>query len=225
MPQTCASWVRPYSPTLAKYMDVVFVDSPVTTLFIFACFIVQFLNSVPGINFAVNLFAVPSLDHFNVFSPLSWFKLLFGHAVAHANWAHFNGNVVNLLLVMPACERAFGASNMIQLLFIVTFSSGLTHMFLGPKNTAQLGASGVVFAMILLNSLIEVNKDDGVGGSKRGQIPLTFVCQFLFWINNEIICQLWSEGKHISHLAHLTGAFVGVFAGYNMKRKNDKYNL
>ena len=34
---------------------------------------------------------------------------------------------------------------------------GLAHMAFGPENAIQMGASGVVFCMILLSSLIQVN--------------------------------------------------------------------
>ena len=55
---------------------------------------------------------------------------------------------------MPACERHFGALALLKIIFYVALASGVAHMFLGAHNTVQLGASGVVFSMIILNSLI-----------------------------------------------------------------------
>ena len=105
---------------------------------------------------------------------------------------HLNGNMVNLLLVGPPCEREFGTHQLTKIFLWVAAASGLAHMVFGPANTLQLGASGkfarsesylskktqypmrpsltgVVFALILLSSLVSVRGPNSV--------PLTFICQ------------------------------------------------
>ena len=121
-------------------------------------------------------------------------------------------HVVNLLLVMPACERHFGALALLKIIFYVALASGVAHMFLGAHNTVQLGASGVVFSMIILNSLIEMG-NPGRSGTV-GKIPLTFLCQICLWCWKEVLSQLFSQGNTgISHIAHLVGAVVGTVMG------------
>lgn len=89
-------------------------------------------------------------------------------------------------------------------------ASAIAHIAMGPANAVQLGASGIVFMLILLNSLVE---------AKLGRIPLTFVCQVVIWCYKEVYAHLFAHDG-VSHLAHLSGAFVGTVAGYYMHEQN-----
>lgn len=114
--------------------------------------------------------------------------------------------MVNALLVMPACERDYGAYNLLLIMLWAALASSVAHMLLGEDNALQLGASGVVFMLILLHSLVE---------AKGRRIPITFLCQICLWCFNEVIGQL-SGTEGVSHVAHLAGAVVGTIAGYRM---------
>ena len=73
------------------------------------------------------------------------------------------------------------------------------------------GASGVVFALILLNSLIS---------ARTGQLPLTFVLTLVLWCSGEVAALLAEDG--VSHIAHLSGAAVGSYAGYHLHAEQEK---
>lgn len=66
--------------------------------------------------------------------------------VLSAVW-HVHVQVVNFLLVAPGCEREYGAFNLLKIMLWTALSSAVAHMLLGPANTVQLGASGIVFMM------------------------------------------------------------------------------
>ena len=161
-------------------------------------------------NFSTNYFGVYKWQWFDFAAPLSYWRV-FSHIFGHVSWSHLNGNVVNLLLVMPSCERHFGELTLSWIILYVAVASGVAHIFFGESSTVQLGASGVVFSMIILNSLIEMGSPGQTG--KAGRVPLTFICQLCLWVWKEIASQLFFSGTGVSHLAHLVGAVVGTVAG------------
>ena len=203
VPVKISNLIRPYSARLASIIGKIDIDAPLTLTFAFLCAIIQALSAICGKDFVVTYFAVHPWRSFNCYSPLSYFRMI-SQIFGHGDWNHLNGNMINLLLVGPSCERVFGFYNLSKIFVWTAVASSAAHMSLGPSNAVQLGASGVVFMLILLNSLVEV---------KIGRIPLTFVCQICLWCNKEIVAQLFSN-DHISHIAHLSGAIVGSVAGY-----------
>ena len=207
LPARLAKMIEPRAPQLAKFVAAVDIDSPLVLSFAGACTLVHLLGAVLGFTqFEAAYFSVPSgISRFRPLSPLSYFRLV-SHVFGHVTWEHLNGNMVNLLLVGPACEREFGSFALGKIVLWTAFFSALAHMALGAANAAQLGASGVVFMLILLNSLLEV---------RQNRLPLTFVVQVGLWVNKEVFAQLWSHDK-TSHVAHLAGALVGTVAGYQL---------
>lgn len=91
------------------------------------------------------------------------------------------GNLVNLMLVGPAAERFLGSRALLTILFSAAVSAGLTHLAFGAPNTTLLGSSGLVFALIIINS-IAVRRSDS--------IPLSFLIQAAVWTTKE-----WHFGK------------------------------
>ena len=76
-------------------------------------------------------------------------------------------------------------------------------MALGSAGSVQLGASGVVFALIILNSLLERKEDE---------VPLTFCLTGALWLSKELT--LSKAG--VASSAHLAGAAVGAFFGHHV---------
>jgi membrane associated rhomboid family serine protease len=213
-PQWVAQKVQPHSPFLSNIIQSIDIDAPFSLTFSFLCVIVHLLSSVFGSSFATLYFGIPSLSIFNFLSPLSYFRMI-SQIFGHSSWQHLSGNLVNILLVGPSCEREYGCYNIFVIVLLTAVSSSLSHIFFGPRNSIQLGASGVVFMFILLSSLIE---------TKSHRIPLTFICQVGIWCSHELISNFMSQegGGGISHLAHLTGALVGAFAGYYFQQQKER---
>eukprot|EP00947_MAST-08B_sp_MAST-8B-sp1_P001232 g1232.t1 len=207
LPQRLSKLIRPHSEAAADVVGAIIVDSPLTLLFAATCFLVHLVNVLGGGDgsFSRTFFAVTPWWGFSFVNPLSYWRLV-SHVLGHGSWGHLHGNMVNTLLVGPSCERDYGAYNLLKIMLWTALASALAHMLFGSRNALQLGASGIVFMLILLNSLVE---------AKSGRIPLTFLCQVALWCTNEFIAQ-FGAADGVSHIAHLSGAVVGTVAGYQL---------
>ena len=90
---------------------------------------------------------------------------------------------------------------------IVAFVTGIVHILL--FNTILLGASGVVFAFILLASIT---------GDKEG-IPLTLIIVAIIYIGEQVFQGLTIQ-DNISQLTHIVGGTVGAFIGLTFRKNN-----
>ena len=78
-------------------------------------------------------------------------------------------------------------------------------------NVALCGASGVVFAFILLSSFTSF---------KEGEIPITFILVTVFFIGQQIYMGI-AEQDDISNMAHIVGGMIGGMAGYVLNREHE----
>ena len=77
---------------------------------------------------------------------------LFGHVLGHANWDHFINNMLLFLVVAPPLEERYGSRTLLCGITMTAVVSGVLQCVLFP-GTALLGASGIVFMLIMLSSL------------------------------------------------------------------------
>ena len=78
----------------------------------------------------------------------------------------------------------------------------------------MLGASGIVFAMILLASITT---------SKDRTIPLSFILVAVLYIGQQIYQGLFTQ-NNVSQMAHIVGGIVGSVLGFVMNRlKMNRY--
>lgn len=179
LPAHLAAAVKPQSAKAASFIEKIDIDSPVILTFAFICFIVHVITSLVYRDFSLVYFSVLTFNSrdFRLFSILTLFKEV-SHVFGHSSWDHITGNLVHILLVGPACEAEYGAASLIKIILLTSLTSGLAHNIVGISNSSQLGASGIVFMLILLNSLLN---------TKAGKIPLTFIIQGSIWIWKEVI--------------------------------------
>jgi len=78
-------------------------------------------------------------------------------------------------------------------------------------DTGLLGASGIVFMLILLVSFTNV---------KGGQIPLTFILVAILFVGKEVMHSLSAD--QVSQFAHIIGGVCGSIFGFLGKKKNDQ---
>lgn len=138
--------------------------------------------------------------------PWSYFRL-FGHVLGHTGWEHYMGNMVLLLVVGPPLEEKYGSWNMLWCILFTALVSGLVHLFWDPA-TALLGASGVVFMLIMLSSL---------AGMRGGAIPITLILVFIIYLGGELVSALTGNDS-VSQLTHIVGGLCGTFLGFFMSR-------
>lgn len=145
-------------------------------------------------------------------NPLTYVRFI-GHVFGHAGWEHFIGNIMLILVVGPLLEEKYGTSNIIFVIMATAVFTGLVH-FIFFSNVRLLGASGVVFAFILLSSFTSI---------KEGEIPLTFILVTVIYIGEQIYDGIFIQ-DNVSNLTHIIGGMVGAVLGYVMnKNKMNKY--
>ena len=134
-------------------------------------------------------------------NPLTYIRL-FTHAIGHTSWHHFYSNFLTMLLIGPMIEEKYGTINLLIMMLITAGITGIINTII--SNKAILGASGNVFMLIVLSSMVNL---------EAGKIPLTLILIFFFYITNEIIEGLFKK-DNVSHMGHLIGAICGIIFGF-----------
>ncbi|MGB0984334.1 MAG: rhomboid family intramembrane serine protease, partial [Saprospiraceae bacterium] len=122
----------------------------------------------------------------------------------HADEAHLLGNLTFILLLGPIVEEKYGGASLSLMIVVTAIVTALVHIFLFPT-TGLLGASGIVFMLIILVSFTNVH---------RGQIPVTFLLVAVLFIGKEIMESI--EADNISQLAHIIGGICGGIFGFTI---------
>lgn len=184
-------------------------NSPVILGFTLACFIVLILDKVTG---SASTLALFSVYRSSLASPLTYIRF-FGHVLGHASWDHFFGNIMMLLVVGPLLEEKYGSANILFVILATALVTGVINFIFFP-HVQLLGASGVVFAFILLASLTSIEEE---------KIPLTFILVALIYIGQQVYDGLFIR-DNVSNLTHILGGIVGSDLGYVMnKNKMNRY--
>ena len=147
--------------------------------------------------------------HANLLDPLTYLRM-FSYVFGHANFAHFAGNITMLLLVGPIVENHYGSWNTVIMMAATALAGGLLNMFF--FDTGILGASGLVFLMIILSAFTSM---------KKGEIPLTLILIAAIYLGQEIYSGI-AVNDNVSHFGHLCGGVSGVGFGIAFHKK--KFN-
>lgn len=184
-------------------------NAPVILGFSFICLIALLLGMITRGNSTRILFITYRDSLLNPMTYLHFFSHVFGHQ----NWAHFIGNMSYILLLGPILEEKHGGMKMVEIILITALVTGLVNFIFFPR-VSLCGASGVVFAFILLTSFTSF---------KEGEIPLTFILVALIFLGQQVFEGV-SIRNNVSNLSHIIGGIVGAVFGYflNVKKK-DRY--
>ena len=176
-------------------------NSPVVLWFSIICLIALVLGNITNGASTTALFSVYQSSLLN---PLTYVRF-FGHIFGHANWEHFIGNIMMLLVVGPMLEEKYGSNNILFVILATALVTGVVNYIFFP-HVQLLGASGVVFAFILLSSLTSI---------KEGSIPITFILVAVIYIGGQIYDGVFVQ-DNVSNLTHILGGGVGSALGYVM---------
>ena len=177
-------------------------NAPVVLSFALISLLVLVLDSVTGGASTARLFCVyraPLTD------PLTYVRF-FTHVLGHSGYSHYMSNMLLLLLVGPGLEEKYGSRNLLATIAVTAFATGLVQFLL--PHSALLGASGVVFMMIVLSSFTEM---------KKGGIPLTMLLVVALYLGSEIADGL-TKTDNVSHLTHIVGGVSGIVFGFRLAR-------
>lgn len=139
--------------------------------------------------------------------PLTLLRL-FGHVVGHADLEHFFGNMLLLLVIGPPLEERYGSGVLLVGILLTALVCGLLQMVLFP-GSALLGASGIVFMLIMLSSM---------SGMQDGKIPVTLLLVAALYLGREC-CSLLFVRDNVANLMHIVGGVCGMVYGLWIGKK------
>lgn len=178
-------------------------NAPVVLTFVVICFIATMLGIITQ---GRSTQAVFMTYHSSLKNPMTYIRFI-THVFGHSGWGHFIGNASYLLLLGPMLEEKYGSDRIIIVIAITALATGLiNYIFFG--NVALCGASGVVFAFIVLASFT---------GFKAGEIPLTFILVVIIFIGQQVYEGIAIQ-DNISNMAHIVGGIVGACVGYGLNK-------
>ena len=186
-----------------KKLKITF-NSPLVLWFVLACSAATLLGALTGGSSTLLLFSTRSAP---LSDPLMYLRL-FTHVLGHSGLDHLMGNMAMILLLGPALEEKYGWKILLTLILATALITGIIHNLLFP-GSALLGASGVVFAFVLLTSFTAF---------REGEIPLTFILVALIYLGQ----QIWDAvtvRDNVSNLTHIIGGLIGGGAGYLLNMK------
>ena len=116
--------------------------------------------------------------------PLFYIRL-FGHVLGHAGWEHFLNNMLLLLVVV-----------------FTALVTGVLQCVLFPR-TGLLGASGIVFMLIMLSSLAGFS----------GGIPVTMLLVAALYFGQQVY-DIILVHDNVANFMHIVGGLCGTAFGY-----------
>ncbi len=130
----------------------------------------------------------------------------FLHVLGHADYTHYINNMMMVLVVGPPLEERYGSRSLFCAILLTALVSGLVQWLFFP-GTALLGASGIVFMMIVMSSL---------AGMKNGCIPITLILVLVLYIGGEIVDGVVLK-DNISQITHIIGGICGAVLGIALR--------
>ncbi|HOX92326.1 MAG TPA: rhomboid family intramembrane serine protease, partial [Spirochaetales bacterium] len=123
------------------------------------------------------------------------------HIFGHADLNHFLSNFSFILLLGPILETNYGSAGLSIMIVITAVVTGLLNVLL--FSTGLMGASGIVFMMILLSSFTNFGK---------GEVPITFILVLVLYLGREVVNAF--TANDISEFGHIIGGLCGSVFGY-----------
>ena len=179
-------------------------NSPVILTLTLVSTSVLILDQFLGDSFTKRYFTV-----YPAFNPAFFldYTRLFSHILGHKDWPHLIGNFSFILLIGPILEEKYGSAVILSMILVTGLITGVLNIIF--FSTGLMGASGIVFMLILLSSFTNF---------RSGEIPLTFLLIFLLFFVKEITSAFLDD--NISQCAHMVGGICGSIFGFLFTRGN-----
>ncbi len=177
-------------------------NSPVVLSFALLSLGALLLNKLTGGQSNRLLFSVYRAS---LLKPLTWLRMV-THVLGHASYSHYLGNMMMILVVGPPLEEKYGSRNLLAAIALTALASGLVQWIFFP-GSALLGASGIVFMMIVMSSL---------SGMRDGAIPITLILVLTLYLGGELVNGVVLS-DNVSQLTHIVGGLCGAFLGLALR--------
>lgn len=188
---------------MKKHLPIQY-NAPVTLTFALLSLAALLLGWATGGESTLRLFCV----YRSPLTDILTYPRFFTHVLGHSGLSHYSGNMTLLLVLGPGLEERYGSKTILETILATAFVSGLLQWLLFPE-TALLGASGIVFMMILMASL---------GGSRGDGVPLTLLLVFLIYVGGEVYSGV-TAADNVSHLTHIVGGCCGAVMGIGLRKR------
>ena len=180
-------------------------NSPVILSFVFTSFAVMLIGYITlGASNELLFMTYRS----SLKNPLTYIRF-FTHVLGHAGWDHYIGNMAYILLLGPILEEKYGGKKILEVIVITALITGVIN-YIFFWDIALCGASGVVFAFILLTSFTSF---------KDGELPITFILVAVIFIGQQIYEGLFLD-DNVSNLSHILGGIIGASIGYSLNKRS-----
>ena len=179
-------------------------NAPAVLGFALACLAALLINQFTGGKANKLLFMTYHSSLKNVLTYVRFFT----HVLGHGNWEHFIGNASYILLLGPLLEEKYGSQLILFVILVTALVTALVN-YVFFWNVGLCGASGVVFAFILMTSFTSF---------KEGEIPLTFILVAVIFIGQQVFEGLFLK-DNVSNLSHIIGGILGAVIGYALNKK------
>ncbi len=182
-------------------------NAPAVLTFTALCVIAQLISMLTRGESNRVLFSVYRAS---LLDPLTWVRC-FTHVLGHAGWEHLLGNIMYILILGPMIEEKYGTATTAFIMAATALVIGIINMVFFP-GVMLLGASGIVFAFILIAS-ITIREDN--------TIPVTFILVAVLYLGQQIWQGLFSQ-DNVSQMAHIVGGAVGAVLGFLLGKAKQK---
>lgn len=177
-------------------------NAPVVLTFSIISVVIFLLSALISERITTTFFLVrPTFSFTNL---LDYFRIV-SHVLGHASFQHLLGNLTLILLLGPILEEKYGSTTILTIMLVTAFATGLINVLFFSKGL--LGASGIVFAFIILASIVNMKADS---------IPLSFLLVSAIFVGGELL-QMFQQDD-ISQMAHIVGGVVGAVFGFQRTR-------
>ena len=122
--------------------------------------------------------------------------------LGHASWDHFLNNMLLFLVIGPPMEEKYGSVLLLKGFLLTAVISGVLQCLLFP-HSALLGASGIVFMLIMLASL----------SGFSGGIPVTMLLVAALYLGQQVYDILFAH-DNVANFMHIVGGVCGTVFGY-----------
>jgi membrane associated rhomboid family serine protease len=177
-------------------------NSPVILTFALLCAVLLLIDQISGGAFIRTFFTLTPT--FNAGSLLSWMRL-FTYVIGHQSWTHLISNFSFILLIGPVLEEKYGSLSLLAMMLVTALATAFLNILV--VRTGLLGASGIVFMLILLSSFTNI---------RQGEIPITFILIIALYLVREFVNALSPDT--VSQLAHIAGGLIGGLFGFIFAR-------
>ncbi len=128
----------------------------------------------------------------------------------HANFAHFQGNMISFAIFGPLIERRIGLEEYLMLFLLGHLGSIIVSSLIEIwSNTFSVGLSGVIYAFQTAYFILVFNNPTSFWEKIAGYLGV-------LWIIQDLWRSFWSgifrsQHDNIDHWGHLGGILSGIF--------------